>query len=130
MDNSSKIKLLRFMYWYGAIQDLVVGILMIISMFTQPAIILPYFGTTEQYRFAMGWATVFMFAWTVLLIWADQEPLERKAVLLFTIFPIVSGFIIVELIIAPIELMTLWMSQLFSVLLPMLITYALVYKLE
>jgi heme A synthase len=32
-----------------------------------------------------------MAGWTVLLIWADRRPLERKAILLITVFPVVTG---------------------------------------
>ena len=37
-----------------------------------------------------------MLGWTFLLIWADRKPLERKGVLLLTVFPVVSGLLLAE----------------------------------
>jgi drug/metabolite transporter (DMT)-like permease len=38
----------------------------------------------------MGLAAAVMFAWALLLIWADRRPLERRGVLLPTIFVILG----------------------------------------
>ena len=38
-----------------------------------------------------------MLGWTILLIWADRKPLERKGILLLTAFPVVSGLLLAEL---------------------------------
>lgn len=35
-----------------------------------------------------------MAGWTVLLIWADRKPLERKGVLLITVFPVITGIML------------------------------------
>ncbi len=32
-------------------------------------------------------------AWAFLLLWADRRPLERKGILLLTIFPVLVGLI-------------------------------------
>jgi hypothetical protein len=32
-----------------------------------------------------------MFGWTVLLLWADRKPFERRDILLITIFPVILG---------------------------------------
>ena len=32
-----------------------------------------------------------MFGWSCLLIWADRKPVERRGVLLITIFPVLLG---------------------------------------
>lgn len=36
--------------------------------------------------------------WTVLLIWGDRKPIERRLILLFTAFPVVFGLFIGELV--------------------------------
>ena len=46
----------------------------------------------------MGMGASLMFGWTVLLLWADQKPLERKAVLLITLLPVVLGLALNEII--------------------------------
>ena len=35
-----------------------------------------------------------MFGWTALLLWAYKRPLERKGVLLLTIFPVITGLMV------------------------------------
>ena len=35
-----------------------------------------------------------MLGWTFLLIWADKKPVERRGVLLLTVFPVLFGLII------------------------------------
>jgi hypothetical protein len=32
-----------------------------------------------------------MFGWTALLLWADRKPIERRGILLITIFPVIAG---------------------------------------
>jgi len=34
-----------------------------------------------------------MLGWTALLIWADRKPIERRAVLLLTVCPVVIGLV-------------------------------------
>ncbi len=43
-----------------------------------------------DFRYAMGMGAPLMFAWTVLLLWADRKPLERKGVLPVTLL-VVAG---------------------------------------
>ena len=46
---------------------------------------------TPQYEWAMRLVASMGLAWTVLLFWAARKPLERKAILLFTVFPLMLG---------------------------------------
>jgi hypothetical protein len=50
----------------------------------------------NDYRYAMMVGASLMFGWTILLIWADRKPVERKGVLLLTV-PIVIGLILANL---------------------------------
>ena len=47
--------------------------------------------TTVTYP--MGLGASLMFGWTGLLLWANCRPLERKGVLLLTIFPVITGLL-------------------------------------
>jgi len=38
-----------------------------------------------------------MQGWTVLLLWAYQDPLARKGVLLITVFPVIAGIVGTEI---------------------------------
>lgn len=80
----SKIMWLRVSYWAGAIADAIVAVRTLI-----PEIM----GETE-FRYAMGVAATVIIGWTCLLIWADRKPVERKGVLLLTVFPVITGLLI------------------------------------
>jgi len=43
------------------------------------------------YRYAMGLAGSLMLGWTILLLWADRRPVERRGVLMITNFVIRRG---------------------------------------
>ena len=82
-----KIIWLRICYWVGAIAD---GLATLRMLF-------PKFAYGAEYRYALGLAASLMLGWTILLIWADRKPLERKGVLLLTAFPVVSGLLMAEI---------------------------------
>ena len=75
---------LRTSYWAGAVADAVIGILILIP---------GRMGETE-FRYPMGLAAALMFGWTILLVWADRKPTERKAILLITVFPVITGLLL------------------------------------
>ena len=82
-----KILWLRISYWIGAVAD---GLATLRMLF-------PKFAHGVEYRYALGLGASLMLGWTILLIWADRKPLERKGVLLITAFPAVSGLLLAEL---------------------------------
>ena len=84
MNINHKIKWLRISYWAGAIADLLMVILFL----------MPERMGEVEYRHPMGLAASLMLGWTFLLIWADRKPVERKGILLLTIFPVISGLMI------------------------------------
>jgi hypothetical protein len=95
---NNKVRWLRISYWIGAIID---GIVFLRMLFpdTMPindglAVTLP---TDALTRFAVGPGAALMIGWTVLLIWADRKPLERKGVLLITVFPVIVGIALANL---------------------------------
>jgi len=46
-----------------------------------------------EYRYAMGIGAALMAGWTVLLLWAAGQPIERRDVLLLTLVP-VTGIVV------------------------------------
>jgi hypothetical protein len=42
-------------------------------------------------NFGLIIASSLMWGWTLLLVWADQKPMERKGILLLTTFPVIFG---------------------------------------
>lgn len=91
MDNAKKrIRMLRAAYWTGAVFDALTLIPMLV-----PGIGARVFGLTDfvpgrEYRYAMGLAAALMLGWTILLLWADRKPLERRGVLPLTIVVVIG----------------------------------------
>ena len=82
-----RVLLLRISYWVGIIAD---GLATLRMLF-------PKIGSVPEYRYALGLGASLMFGWTLLLIWADRKPTERKGVLLLTAFPVCTGLLLAEI---------------------------------
>jgi len=78
------------------------------------------------YRYAMGLGGSLMFGWTVLLLWADRDPHERRGVLAITIAVILgliaSGFYALYSNFAPFSSVAPVLA--FQILLIVLFTYS------
>jgi hypothetical protein len=85
--NNKKILLLRISYWVGAIAD----------GFASYRMLFPKYSYDVEYRYALGLGASLMLGWTFLLIWADRNPVERKGILLLTVFPVVTGLLAAEI---------------------------------
>ena len=79
----SHVTWLRTSYWVGAVADAAAGI----------AILIPSRMGEAELRYPMGLAASLMFGWTALLVWADRKPVERKGILLLTVFPVIAGLL-------------------------------------
>lgn len=87
-----KIRWLRIAYWTGAVLDAVAFLQMMFPGFTAK-IMEVNFLVTPEYKMAMQFGASLMLAWTVLLVWADRKPVERRAILPITLIIIVMNFI-------------------------------------
>jgi len=93
----SRVFWLRIGYWVGAVLD---GI-MVIPM-AYPPLFLWGIGLSESdlgsgYEYLLWQGAPLMLGWTCLLIWADRRPLERRFVMLLTVFPVVFGLVAGEI---------------------------------
>jgi hypothetical protein len=88
---NSKIVWLRVSYWVGAILDGLWVIPMLIPRLGGAVYGIEDFNPGVEYRYAMGVGVALMLGWTFLLVWADRKPVERRGVLLLTIFPVKVG---------------------------------------
>jgi hypothetical protein len=90
---NNAIRWLRMSYWVGAAVDFVAGLMMLTpSLFefmNQPT----NFHPMADFHYAMGMGAPLMFGWTVLLLWADRKPLERKGILPITLIVVVGEVI-------------------------------------
>jgi hypothetical protein len=88
-----QVQFLRMAYWAGAVMDGLMLFPMLIPEIGAAMLGIPDFHPGPEYRYAMGVGTSLMAGWTVLLLWADQKPLERRGVVLVTVFPVILGMI-------------------------------------
>ncbi len=49
------------------------------------------FNPGYDYRYAMMIGASLMLGWTILLIWADRAPIQRKGIILITTVPVMVG---------------------------------------
>ncbi len=83
-----EIRWLRISYRVGAVADGIVAVLMFFPELGRAAYGDAGFEPTPDYRYAMRFGAALMLGWTALLLWADRRPLERRGVLLITVFVI------------------------------------------
>ena len=89
------VKKITIMLKYAMITGGIVDLLMVL-VFLTPYFRIVIFGETgvhhtPQYEWSMRLVASLGAAWTVLLFWAARKPFERKDILLFTVFPLMSG---------------------------------------
>jgi hypothetical protein len=110
-------------YWIGIIAD---GISTIVLL--SPDLAKAIFGLNngsfgEPYLYVSRIAASLMFGWTILLFWADRKPIDRRDILLITIFPVVTGialsgvFSITSNIIQFEAILPLWIFNAFLIIL-------------
>jgi hypothetical protein len=49
---------------------------------------------SAKHSYAMGIAASLMAGWTLLLLWGAANPIERRDILLMTVFPVITGIVI------------------------------------
>jgi len=97
MENVTSIKTLKIAFWIGAITD---GLAAIIMIF--PTLRFYIFGPdnveiTQAYRYSLSMGAALMVGWTILLLWGSIKPLERKGLLIITVFPVITGIVMAQI---------------------------------
>lgn len=85
------VLLLRGCYWCGAIFDAAVVIPMLFPSVAARLFGIDGFRPSVEYRYAMFIGASLMLGWTALLVWAGKRPIERRAVLMLTVCPVLIG---------------------------------------
>jgi hypothetical protein len=88
---SKAITMLRISYWVGAVLDGLNVIPLVFPTLGGAMFGLTDFNPTPEFNYISYLGASLMLGWTILLIWADRKPLERKGVLIITVFPVVMG---------------------------------------
>lgn len=88
------IRWLRISYWAGAIVDLLAFLEMLFPGALQAALGETGPEINMEFRLALAFGAPLMIGWTVLLLWADRKPMERRGVLAITLCPVLVGLLI------------------------------------
>lgn len=75
---SKMLLYIHFVYWMGIIIDLFEALVAAMGFYKAV-----YLRQADNIALLKGGGKIVL-AWTLLLIWADRKPIERRAVLLFT----------------------------------------------
>jgi hypothetical protein len=112
MKDANSVKLLRVSFWIAAILDgvysLNISLVWLIDGFSgfDPIRMIRFTSGLES-RYAWGMVFALMISWTILMIWADRRPLERKDTIMLTAFPLVTVLLIDTLFAIAVGLVTL-----------------------
>jgi hypothetical protein len=90
--------LIRGAYWLGIAADTLWAIALFVPGVFGALTGVPDFDPDPQFRRCMAVGGILMTGWTLLLIWAVREPIERRFVALLTAFPVVFGLLVLALI--------------------------------
>jgi len=91
------IKMLRIAFWIGAITDATAALIMALPELRVYIFASEVQKITSEYRYALGMGAALMTGWTALLIWGSLKPLERRGILVLTVFPVISGIVIAQI---------------------------------
>jgi hypothetical protein len=89
---ANQIRFLHIAYWWGIIADAVDVVLMLF-----PSLFVRFMNfdieANRNFDIGMRFGVPLMAGWTILLFWADRDPVERKDILLLTL-PVIAGYFI------------------------------------
>lgn len=98
MTDRVRMFLIRLPYWLGILADAVWAVALLSPSIFGALTGQRGFDPDLQVRLIMGIGGTLMAGWTCLLLWAVRRPIERRAVILLTAFPVVFGMFVVALV--------------------------------
>ena len=98
MTGIAKLKIIKAVCWVGAFVDALWAAALVTPSLYKILICRPDLVPDLTFRLTMGVGASLMAGWTVLLVWCAASPVERRAVMLFTVFPIIAGLFVVTTI--------------------------------
>ncbi len=88
-NDASRALLIRLAYWLGIAADALWAIALFVPSVYGALTGISDFDPDTDTRGVMVIGGTLMAAWTLLLVWALRDPIERRGVILLTAFPIV-----------------------------------------
>ena len=90
--------LIKLPYWLGIGADALWAVALLFPQVYGILTVQTDFNPDLQTKLIMGIGGSLMTGWTLLLIWAVINPIERRFIALLTVFPVIFGLLIVTLI--------------------------------
>ncbi len=87
----------RASYWIGAAVGFLIALPMILSALPPFSAEKTPFPPWADAEFFLRMGGSFILGWSALLIWADRKPIERKGILLLSLFPVLSMSAAIEI---------------------------------
>ncbi|MDX2455494.1 hypothetical protein [Desulfosarcina sp.] len=98
MNNQTKIRVIRAICWMGVVADA----LWVVALVWPPLYTTLIGRDTLQpdlfMRLNMGIGASLMAGWMLLLAWTAGKPIERRAVMLLSVLPVIAGLSVVTII--------------------------------
>jgi hypothetical protein len=95
----NQILFIKTCYYIGAAIDFAATIPLLFPNIARIMFGLNSFTASNDYIYASRIGASLMLGWTSLLLWGSFKPIERKGVLLLTIFPVLAGLIISSILV-------------------------------
>jgi len=93
--HDTQVRLLRTAFVVGAVTDALALVPMLVPPMAR--LLWGFEPTGGAYRFAMGYGASLMLGWTALLVWAYQDPFERRFVAALTVL-VIYGLALAEIV--------------------------------
>lgn len=84
--------------WIGAVVDALAVFVLLSPALARQVLGVADVPETPALDYAMRTAAALMLGWTVLLVWAARHPPVQRAVIGFTLVPVVAGLMLTELL--------------------------------
>ncbi len=89
--------MLKIAFWIGAITDALAAVIMIFPELGAYFFKHEEVAITPEYRYALRMGAALMVGWTALLIWGSIKPVERRGILVLTVFPVITGIVLAQI---------------------------------
>jgi hypothetical protein len=88
------MRFIKICYYIGAVADLAASLPLIFPDIAKIMFGLNGLNIGNDYLYASRIGASLMLGWTFLLLWGSFKPIERKGILLLTVFPVLFGLLI------------------------------------
>jgi len=88
---SKKILFIKILFYVGAAVDVLATLPLLFPEMAQSGFGLEPYKVSDDYMYISRMAASLMLGWAFLLFWGSFKPIERKGLLLITLFPVVFG---------------------------------------